>query len=194
MKLHSKLAVKVNAANLECNFILNCQTVGRVQLLSPIDHICFSRSKWYIYGCDFRYNRYNKEEPDIVHYGGGDCSSSDSNDFINDDPEESDYDTSQDDDSSAAASVPASERASSANSSQSGSQATKDSEGSSSSGEDSPKPSSSGLKRRNTDFALLSSSDFESLEDAPKQAVTPKRKVLQKHGSTSKKRNSKVTN
>ena len=30
MKLKCKLAVKVNAANLECNFVLNCQTVGRV--------------------------------------------------------------------------------------------------------------------------------------------------------------------
>ncbi len=28
-----KLAVKVNAANLECNFLLNCQTVGRVFLI-----------------------------------------------------------------------------------------------------------------------------------------------------------------
>ncbi len=30
LKVQCKLAVKVNAANLECNFVLNCQTVGRV--------------------------------------------------------------------------------------------------------------------------------------------------------------------
>ncbi len=30
MKLQCKLAVNVNTANLECNFVLNCQTIGRV--------------------------------------------------------------------------------------------------------------------------------------------------------------------
>ncbi len=32
MKLQCKLAVNVNAANLECNFVLNSQTIGRVHL------------------------------------------------------------------------------------------------------------------------------------------------------------------
>ncbi len=44
-----------------------------------------------------RYNRYNKDEDDIVHYGGSGSSSSDIEDFINDNPEESNYETSEED-------------------------------------------------------------------------------------------------
>ena len=129
----------------------------------------------YIY--DFRYNRYNTDDGDVVHYGGGGCSSSDLSDFINDDPRESDYEASQDD-NSAAGSVPASERASSLDSTE-----FEDSDETISSEEGSPKPCSSGPK---LEFTLLSQSDFESEDDTRKQ------KLSRKHKYTIKDRNSKV--